>query len=358
MIHLSMTILPIFVLFELFLLVRISLNTSLFCWRDCILLGSVLWGIIIVVSTEILSLFSLIAFRSILFFWAVVSFVLILMIVVKMKQKKDGCLKKLEVNEKIQGFSDKVFLFCITLIFFVVGVLSVASPPNNYDAMVYHMPRVVHWVQNNSVAHYPTHIIRQISFPPWAEYSILHFQILSSGDYFAGIVQWLALIGSVIGVSLITKHFGGNRKSQILSAVFVATLPTAILQGSSTQNDLSVAFWIICFVCFFLRSIRKNNMIYFIGMGRALGLSLLTKFTAYIFILPFLVWFFYNKLRFAQKGILKKICIVCLIALSVNAVFYARNIQLQGAPIKDTQNLLKELTPVFFVSNIARNIGS
>ena len=48
----------------------------------------------------------------------------------------------------------------------IAGVTAIVAPPNTYDSMTYHLPRVMHWIQHQSVGHYPTHIPRQLHFPP------------------------------------------------------------------------------------------------------------------------------------------------------------------------------------------------
>jgi hypothetical protein len=55
--------------------------------------------------------------------------------------------------------------------------------------MSYHLARVAHWGQNHTVAFYPTHIVRQLYQPPWAEYAMLHLYILAGGDRLANLVQ-------------------------------------------------------------------------------------------------------------------------------------------------------------------------
>jgi len=89
----------------------------------------------------------------------------------------------------------------------------------------FHMSRVVHWIQNKSVAHYPTHILRQLHQNPWSEFGILQFQILSSSDRLANLVQWFSMVGAVLGVSLIAKRLGADLRGEVFAAVTVATVP-------------------------------------------------------------------------------------------------------------------------------------
>ena len=125
-------------------------------------------------------------------------------------------------------------------------------PPNTPDSMSYHMPRVMHWIQNQNVDFYPTSTTRQLYVSPFSEYVILHLQLIVNGDRLANLVQWFSMFGSLIGVSLIARELGGNTKSQIFSALFCATIPMGILQSTSTQTDYVVSFWIVILVYFLL----------------------------------------------------------------------------------------------------------
>ena len=127
----------------------------------------------------------------------------------------------------------------------MTGVIAVLAPPNNWDSMTYHMPRVAHWSQNGSVAHYPTHILRQLWLGPWAEFAIMHLYLLTGGDRLANLVQWLAFAGCAVGAAVVAGELGGGRRARGLAAVACATLPMAIAQASSTQNDLVASFWLL-----------------------------------------------------------------------------------------------------------------
>ncbi len=78
------------------------------------------------------------------------------------------------------------------------------------------MARVVHWIQNQTVAHYPTNIPYQLVLPPWSGFAIMHFHILHGGDQWANFVQWFSMIGSIIGVSLLAKELGAEREARCL----------------------------------------------------------------------------------------------------------------------------------------------
>ena len=130
----------------------------------------------------------------------------------------------------------------------VLLTIAFFAPPNTWDSMTYHMARVAHWIQNHRVDLYPTQDERQIWKDPWAEYAILHLQLLSQGDHYANLVQWFSYAGSIIGVSLIARALGINRLGQIVTALVAATMPMSLLQATSTQNDLAAALWLICFI--------------------------------------------------------------------------------------------------------------
>src|SRR4029077_20752440 len=138
----------------------------------------------------------------------------------------------------------------------------------------------------------PTHITRQLFMNPWAEFAIMHLQIVSDSDRFANFVQWFSMIGSLIGVSLLAKQFGGHWETQLFAAIFAGTIPMGILQSSSTQTDYAVSFWLLCFVYFSISLIRQGQIHwpYALGAAFSLGLALLTKQISYIFAVSFVVW--------------------------------------------------------------------
>src|SRR5438128_446081 len=45
-----------------------------------------------------------------------------------------------------------------------LGVIAAATPTTNLDSLTYHLPRVMHWIQQQSVEHFSTGNTRQLEF--------------------------------------------------------------------------------------------------------------------------------------------------------------------------------------------------
>ncbi|WP_293129334.1 hypothetical protein [Microcoleus sp. bin38.metabat.b11b12b14.051] len=329
------------------------------CWRSAILSAAIIWGVLVASSTEILSLFRLLTFEWVLGLWLVAG---ILGLIVYLKFKPSEPILEKTKDEQFSSVLAGL-LGGVLLIFAGVGLIAVVAPPNNWDSMTYHMSRVAHWMQNRSVEHYPTSYVPQLYHPPGAEFAIMHFQILSGGDRYANLVQWLSMAGSAIAVSLIAQHLGANGRGQVFAAVFAATLPMGILQGSSTQNDYAVCFWVVCFVCCGLAGLQAGITGFnTFKIGAGLGLALLTKTTAYIFCLPFILWFLVAGIKGFRGKMLPPILIIAAVTLMLNLGHFWRNYDLFGYAIGAPESFTKEykiegLTLPTFLSNVIRNLG-
>jgi hypothetical protein len=268
-----------------------------------------------------------------------------------------------QINFRLSVLSqfEKVSLWSVMLITLIIAITALVSPPNNWDSMTYHMGRVFHWIQNRSVHHYPTHVLRQLSLNPWAEFSIMHFQILVGNDRFANVIQFLMMIGSLGGISLIAIQLGADRKEQILTALVASTIPMGILQASSTQNDYVVTFWLICLVYYLMMLNKRLRITYTLAAGSSLGLALLTKATAYLYAFPFLLYFALRTLKTHKFRSVVHSCLLIAVAFVLNLGYYMRNLQLFGYPFGDPhiveicRNQLMNAPSL--ASNLIRNIA-
>lgn len=340
------------------------INNYYKCWRKTILSIAIILGILLVIITEFLSWLRLLYFFPVMSFWILLNFGLILVYLQKIANKP-----VFNFYLSTQLFSKALSPFLLLLVLgivsttLIVGLIGLVAPPNTWDSMTYHMSRVVHWIQNGSVAHYPTYNLPQLFHPPFAEFAIMHLQILSGGDRFANMVQWFSMISSIIGVSLIAKELNASIRGQVFAAVFCATIPMGILQASSTQNDYVVSFWLVCLAYYILLVIKTKNqpdLLFFIGAS--LGLALLTKSSGYLYAFPFMVWFGLVQIRRWHWQSWQPILLTTTIAILLNLNHYLRNLDLFGSVIGTPENFSVEykievISLPTFLSNLFRNLA-
>jgi hypothetical protein len=346
--------LPVFLLLLLWIIFHQKGN----CWRSALLSASIGWGMVLVVFTELLSLSKLITFNWLLWSWIsidVMAGYLCFSIIRNSKIPPD------RNNISIRRYPFLMLLLCGTAVIVgMVGLVAWISPPNNWDSMVYHMSRVVHWQQNHSLEYYPVSSLRQLYQSPWSEFAILHLQILSGGDRLANFVQWFAMIGSIIGVSLIAKQLGADLRGQIFAAVVCAAIPMGIVQGSSTKNDYVVSFWLVCLVYYILSMASgKSSLTNSLAIGSSLGLALVTKGTAYLYALPICIWALVIFIKHQPRKLWQHVLTLASVVVFLNIGQAMRNSQLFDSLLAVGEE--KYSNDYFHISvllsNIIRNIS-
>jgi len=229
------------------------------------------------------------------------------------------------------GLVDSLLIGFIAVILGILASIALKSAPNSTDAMAYHLPRVLFWAQQRSVAFFPTPYLNQIMLQPFAEYLTLQTFILSGGDRFINLIQWFGCLTSVVAVAAIAKQFGAGLRGQLLVALFCTTIPNGILQASGAKNDYILAAWLTCAAYFLLRA-PAGNRADTVFAGLALGLALGTKATAYLFA-PCLILAIAIPAWKWWRDHLKSILPIALCALALNLPQYLRNIDLSGSPL-------------------------
>ncbi|MFH0753797.1 MAG: hypothetical protein V2A70_04465 [Candidatus Omnitrophota bacterium] len=236
--------------------------------------------------------------------------------------------RKFSVPSKAAPFSRFEFacVFVLIIVAALTALVAFVSPPNNWDSMTYHLPRVMHWAQQKSVAFFPTDIVRQNSYPPGAEYLLLHMFLLTSTDRWFNFLQWISLAGSCLGAGLIVRQLGGGRPAQWLGAVVTATIPMAILQATSTQTDLVESFWLMTSVVFTLKFRQGGSLFYIVIAAGSLALAVLTKGTCFV-ALPVLLWALWSA-RMSWKQKMLALALMVVLTVGINGLFWKRSVAL------------------------------
>lgn len=227
--------------------------------------------------------------------------------------------------------TERMLCFGIVVVVALVGLTALLSAPNTWDAMEYHMPRVVEWISNRGLQLYPTIDRQQLSMPPFSEYTILHLNLLLGSDRLANLVQWMAYVGSALAASIIAREFGGTKTAQIVAAAASATIETGILGASGTKNDYTLSYWIAVSVFLLLRWKKQQSWALTFALGSALSLAVFSKGTAYCFLPPLVAACFFLWDSPAQKKFLLRLPVFALICIAVSGPLWVRNYSFSGS---------------------------
>ena len=232
------------------------------------------------------------------------------------------------------------WLIATVVMVFAVGTLVSATlyPIVNYDSLTCHGARVYFWAKNHTVAPYPTTFGPQLFEGPLGAYGVLNLKVLAGGvDRLANLVQWSSYLFALVAVSLVSMRLGATRAGQQVATLTAVSIPMAILQASTTQNDLNVGVFCLTFAYCTVEYVRSSSgsvgrsRTWVLWAGCVLGLALLAKPTAYMYTAPFVAWLIFHTARQAdRKRLVWSGLAVVVVAILLNLPSYANNVRLLG----------------------------
>jgi len=130
---------------------------------------------------------------------------------------------------------------------FLLGI-ALATPTTNGDSLAYHLPRMVQWIQQQSVDHFPTDDERQLEFGPWSSFAMANLYLLTGSDRLLNVVQWFAMVSTLIFGSFIVerlarlagwefKNESDRARTVAFGSLLLVTLPIGLVQSITPQND-------------------------------------------------------------------------------------------------------------------------
>lgn len=332
-------------------------------------LTAIVFSLLIVVSNELASNLNQLNFTGIFSFWLVVNG-LLLVYIRKNKQQVAIIFNSIisiyksnfsQANSLTKGMI--ITSTCVIILIFFQGII---YPPNNWDSMSYHLPRTYQWMNHQNFDNFQTHIVRQLYQPCFSEYVTLQINTLNGNDYFSNTTQFIYYIFSIIAVVNLLRLLNVSKKIIFPAIFFLLTIPEAILEASSTQNDIVHSFFIVASIYFCIKIIKESTRINFAFLGVTVGLALLSKAIAYVYI-PVIGLFFAIGLliKIIKEKEYKSIIYSCLtmaIIILINVGHSCRNYQfskdIMGTDKQESKDYLNEEYSVANTFSIAlKNVG-
>jgi hypothetical protein len=344
-----------------------------FGWRKSFLFASIPWSLFLVYSTEFLSAFHALSRFGVADFWLFCAGLTTGWLLWKTKARTSvalgaNTLGDLAREGELDGW-DRAALYFSAALIAIVALTALVSAPNTWDAMAYHLPRVVQWIGNKGVQSYPTIDRQQLTMPPMGEYVMLHLDLLYGADRLVNLVQWFAWVGSIVGVSLATAELGGNRRAQAFAAVLATTIPTAMLAASGAKNDNVVTYWIVLTVYLLMVWRRDQSWWMVIAIGASGSLAAFSKGTAYAFLPGLIVacWMMWNNAT--RRRFLMCLPIFVLVLFSICGPLWVRNYKMTGSvmglpyfdgagDVEGRKFANSNMSPAHAVAGLIRNVSN
>ena len=338
-------LIPILFLFMLFNLCNNKIKSFIYALT--------IWASVLYLVTELLSFFNLINRTSLLVFWLVFNLILYLV----------GRKRKCKLN--LSFLLDK-YKIAILIVFGILLVGDYIVVPYNWDSMTYHLPRIMFWAQNSSVAHFPTYDSRMLTSPVLAEFVNLHNYVLIGSDKLFNFVQGFSFIGIVFLIASICKVLNLDKKVTYLACFLFMSMPIAMAESLTTQVDLFSTVWALAFVCLSLDLMNKDKIVVrdeifnLITLGLIMGLGYLSKPSVCLMMLVFGIALLIVRIKH-KDGI--NVYLLCPIIIGVVALFIVsfeivRNLNTFGAisdPIAGERQLVGTLAPNYLIINFLKN---
>jgi 4-amino-4-deoxy-L-arabinose transferase-like glycosyltransferase len=340
-------------------------------WRRALLGATTVVGVLVVLSCELLSIGSTLDADRLFVFWTT-SLVVGLVVVTWLIRTPDPSWRREPEHREGTGahaldWVVRAGICFLTLESLALLLVALLAPFDNWDSMTYHLSRVEHWRQEGTIGFFPTDTKRELHLAPWSEWLLLQFRLLSGNDRSFGLVQWLAFVLSVVSVSYAAKRLGSGVPGQVAAAIATATIPMAVLQATSTQNDLVAAMWASIAVAFAVDPTgagRADRLLTVVFTGLSLGLAVLTKLSVVFFLAPFACWVALRWHRELGRSAWGYVAIVLTCAMFLNSGHLARTWKLYGTPLGPESaegadyRLANEAVTLGVVgSNLVRNLG-
>lgn len=256
-------------------------------WRWSLALSCTVLGVFVLVLTELLS-----STHGLHAGYAVVAWALYLLSPIVILFKRRELIDVMAEVVRFVGKVKQVPIWMLVVILLLGGVtllMAVASPPMNFDVQSYHLPRQVFWLMQGSVQHFNATYPFQNCHPVLTEYLGLSLMLLSGGDVWHNLVQWIYFVAACGMVTLITRSIGGNGRAQALAILFIALVPVAFFQASNSKNDIVASFFILIPLLIGLRIWNRGwnakvRLLLLAALGA--GLAMASKGTAAAYLPP------------------------------------------------------------------------
>ena len=229
-----------------------------------------------------------------------------------------------------------LFGVIILLTYAFLAFLEIRFPQNTSDALVNHLSRIAHWLQQGSVKTYVGVNTVGTTFPYNNSLLMLWSMVFLHTDRLVGFVQFFAAIATALGIYGMSREMGFARKGSLMAGLLFLTFPIVALESITAQNDLLVTCFLFIAFYFLVRYLHADHKEALILSILSFALAAGTKqafgfaFPGYLMLFGYMLWT--KKKTFKKILKLSVICAAVFILL-FSVISYLQNWISFGNPI-------------------------
>jgi hypothetical protein len=241
-----------------------------------------------------------------------------------------------------------VSIAILTCSYLVFALDVFTSFPNGSDAIAYHLPLAVHWLQTGSLAIPPTRAWR-FSLPGNAEIGMM-VMLAAGTESSVVLINWLALAALVIATYLLGRRMSrGNHIVSVTVVLLMLTIPIIEFQTLSAYVDLyGTAFLTAAFALFLNRKgcadsssakagSQQSSTALLSLSAAACGITMGTKPTFYLYsagYFAFVLFSLWKEHRGEQKTVFVRAVLMIVCGLLIPSAFwFGRSLEQTRNPI-------------------------
>jgi hypothetical protein len=137
-----------------------------------------------------------------------------------------------------------------------------------------------------------------VAYPPFTPF-VEHIGMATFGLSLVGL-RLFSVIAQAIAIvvtGLMARELGGARLAQITAALTVALSPLPLFEGTEFQYTTFDYLWWVLIAYFTIRLLRTENPRWWLAIGAAVGMGLLTKYAIIFFIAGILIGVVFTRAR-------------------------------------------------------------
>lgn len=213
------------------------------------------WSLIfLLIDTEILSVFKAINSTTVIVSWTIW---LLFSVYCLISNTNMDMLSKRIANTS----GNRVLIIILALIMIVMLGISFITTSANWDSMCYHMPRVMYWIQNQSIDYYATSATRQAYSPPYSEYMIMHIALILGTSIHSCIMNGISYLLSAIVVYKMCRKLEVDIRHSLVAVALFMMMPPAIAESMTTQSDMCSALTLLLAVYYLIDFLKMEHIL-------------------------------------------------------------------------------------------------